>query len=189
MGSEMCIRDRATNAPIAPITSGDISVGGDREIITDHEPSRRERKKAAKLAAPRRRRLTGGLFLFVVVLAAIIIATFTLVAVHARSGYFVGFNGDKVVIYKGQPGSVLWFKPTVERDSALTRDQLDPDVIKSIDDHIHYDSVEEAAEFILVQVTPTTTTTTTAPETTTTIAAETSTTLPGETTTTISSGP
>jgi len=62
-------------------------------------------------------------------------------------------------------------------------------VIALIDDHVTYDSVEEAAEFITVQVTPTTATTTTAPTTTTTIAAETSTTVPGETTTTISSGP
>ena len=105
------------------------------------------------------------------------------------SGYFVGFNGDKVVIYKGQPGSVLWFKPTVERDSSLTREELDPEVIALIDDHVHYDSVEEAAEIILQVTPPPTTTTTTPPETTTTIATETSTTLPGETTTTISSGP
>ena len=177
----------ATNAPI---TAGGTAVDGGRGIDAEHEPSRRERKRAAKLAAPRRRRLTGGVFLFVVVLAAIIITTFTLVAVHARSGYFVGFNGDKVVIYKGQPGGVLWFKPTVERDSALTRQELDPVVIALIDDHVTYDSVEEAAEFITVQVTPTTTTTTTTttvPETTTTVATES--TLPGETTTTISSGP
>ena len=180
----------ATNVPISSDTSVDAAVDGDRDS-GDHEPSRRERKRAAKLAMPRRRRLTGGLFLFVVVLAAIIITTFTLVAVHARSGYFVGFNGDKVVIYKGQPGGVLWFKPTVERDSSLTRQDLEPAVIALIDDHVTYDSVEEAAEFITVQVTPTTTTTTTTTvaETTTTTATETSTTLPGETTTTISSGP
>ena len=175
----------ATNGPTSP-PSDDAVEGGH---AGDHVPSRRERKQAAKLATPRRRRLTGGVFLFVVVLAAIVITTFTLVAVHARSGYFVGFNGDKVVIYKGQPGGVLWFKPTVERDSSLTRQDLAPAVIALIDDHVTYDSVEEAAEFITVQVTPTTTTTTTTPETTTTIAAETSTTAPGETTTTISSGP
>jgi len=178
----------ATNAPIdATSVEAPSEIQPDAELDTG--PTRRERKRASKLAAPRRRRLTGGLFLFVVVLAAIIITTFTLVAVHARSGYFVGFNGDKVVIYKGQPGGVLWFKPTVERDSSLTRDELDPNVIALIDDHVTYDNVEEAAEFITVQVTPTTTTTTTVPETTTTTAAATSSTIPGETTTTIASGP
>jgi PPM family protein phosphatase len=162
-------------------------------VETDDEPATgRKAKKASKagrVKAPRRRRLTGGLFLFVVVLAAIIITTFTLVAVHARSGYFVGFNGDKVVIYKGQPGGVLWFNPTVERDSALTRTDLAPAVVELINEHVIYDSVEEAAEFITVQVTPApTTTTTTVPETTSTTVAAT-TTLPGETTTTFPSGP
>ena len=139
---------------------------------------------------PRRRRLTGGLFLFIVVLAAIITVTFTLIAVHARSGYYVGFEDDTVVVFKGQPGGLLWFHPTVAQKSSVTRADLDPTLIAVINEHVTYDSAEEAAQFITDQVIPTTTTeaptttTTTTPETTTTAA-----TAPGETTTTVSSGP
>lgn len=138
---------------------------------------------------PRRRRLTGGLFLFIVVLAAIITVTFTLIAVHARSGYYVGFKGDTVVVFKGQPGGLLWFHPTVAQKSSVTRADLDPTLIAVINEHVTYDSAEEAAQFITDQVIPTTTTeapttTTTTPETTTTAS-----TAPGETTTTVSSGP
>ena len=139
----------------------------------------------ASTAHPRKRRLTGGLFLFIVVLAAIITVTFTLIAVHARSGYFVGFDGDRVVVFKGQPGGVLWFDPTVAQVSARTRDELDPTLIAVIDQHVTYESAEQAAAFINEQVVPTTTT----EVTTTTVAASTTTTQStGETTTTVPTG-
>ena len=136
-------------------------------------------------ARPRKRRLTGGVFLFIVVLAAIITVTFTLIAVHARSGYFVGFKGDQVVVFKGQPGGVLWFEPTVAQVSARTRGELDPTLIAVINQHVTYDSAEQAAAFINDQVIPTTTTA----ATTSTVAASTTTTQPtGETTTTVPTG-
>ena len=172
----------ASGTPFAPET-GNAPGGGDAGEVPDGKTPRK-----ATLKPPRRRRLTGGLFLFVVVLAAIIIATFTLIAVHARSGYFVAFHGDKVAVYKGQPGGVLWFQPTLVQDSALTRGQLDPTLIQLVNQHVTYSSAEEAAAFITGQVIPTTTTV--APTTTTTTpAAATSTTSVGQTTTTVASGP
>ena len=168
--------------PPAPET-GNAPGGRDAGEVPDGKSPRK-----ATLKPPRRRRLTGGLFLFVVVLAAIIIATFTLIAVHARSGYFVAFHGDKVAVYKGQPGGVLWFQPTLVQDSALTRGQLDPTLIQLVNQHVTYSSAEEAAAFITGQVIPTTTTV--VPTTTTTTpAAATSTTSVGQTTTTVASGP
>jgi serine/threonine protein phosphatase PrpC len=172
----------ASGTPFAPET-GNAPGGRDAGEVPDGKSPRK-----ATLKPPRRRRLTGGLFLFVVVLAAIIIATFTLIAVHARSGYFVAFHGDKVAVYKGQPGGVLWFQPTLVQDSALTRGQLDPTLIQLVNQHVTYSSAEEAAAFITGQVIPTTTTV--APTTTTTTpAATTSTTSVGQTTTTVASGP
>lgn len=172
----------ASGTPFAPET-GNAPGGRDAGEVPDGKSPRK-----ATLKPPRRRRLTGGLFLFVVVLAAIIIATFTLIAVHARSGYFVAFHGDKVAVYKGQPGGVLWFQPTLVQDSALTRGQLDPTLIQLVNQHVTYSSAEEAAAFITGQVIPTTNTI--APTTTTTTpAAATSTTSVGQTTTTVASGP
>lgn len=172
----------ASGTPFAPET-GNAPGGRDAGEVPDGKSPRK-----ATLKPPRRRRLTGGLFLFVVVLAAIIIATFTLIAVHARSGYFVAFHGDKVAVFKGQPGGVLWFQPTLVQDSALTRGQLDPTLIQLVNQHVTYSSAEEAAAFITGQVIPTSTTV--APTTTTTTpAAATSTTSVGQTTTTVASGP
>ena len=172
----------ATATPFARAT-GEATGARDAAESPDGKSPRK-----TKLKPPRRRKLTGGLFLFVVVLAAIIIATFTLIAVHARSGYFVAFHGDKVAVYKGQPGGVLWFQPTLVQDSALTRGELDSTLIQLVNQHVTYSSAEEAAKFITEQVIPTTTTV--APTTTTTPpAAATSTTSVGQTTTTVPSGP
>ena len=146
------------------------------------EPAHKERNPIA----PRpKRRFTGGMFLFAFMLAAIITVTFTLFALHVRSGYFVGFNRDTVVVYKGQSERVLWFSPTINQTSTKHRAELAPTMAKVIEGKPRFDSAEQAAKFIDEQVIPTTTPTTpatTAPATTTTTAA-------GATTTTIASGP
>ena len=136
--------------------------------------------------APGKRRLTVGSFLFGLMLAIIATLTITLLAVYARSGYFIGFKADTVVIYKGQPGGLLWFDPTVNAPTTKKRNQLDSETIAVVDGHKTFDSATAAAEFLNDFVTPTTTAPTT---TTTTTAPTTSTTAPttttGVTTTTI----
>ena len=42
------------------------------------------------------------------------------IAWYARSSYFVGLRGDKVTIFQGRPGGVLWFEPTVSSPTSLT---------------------------------------------------------------------
>ena len=42
------------------------------------------------------------------------------VGYYARHTYFVKLQGDHVVVFRGKPGGVLWFDPTVEKDSGLT---------------------------------------------------------------------
>lgn len=120
-------------------------------------------------AAPkqRRRRLTIGTFAFVFALGLIGTITLTLVAVHARSGYFVGFDGDTVVVFQGQQDKLLWFDPTVKAPSTKKRQDLDQTMIEVINSKPTFSSSEQAASFIANEVTPTTvamsTTTTTTP--------------------------
>ena len=143
-------------------------------------------ESAAIVASPKRRRFTFGLFLFIFVLAAIIILTFTLIAVHARSGYFVGFDGDTVVVYKGQRDKVLWFEPTIVAPSTKRRQDLDPAMVAAIEKRPTFDSADEAAQFIDEQVIPTTTTTV---ESTTTSTSHVPNTAAGDTTTPTIAGP
>ena len=106
--------------------------------------------------ARRRGRLTIGTFIFTFVLALIATVTLTLIAVHARSGYFVGFDGDTVVVYQGQRDSLLWFDPTVNEVSTKKRQDLAQEMIDLINTKPTFDSPEAAAEFVAEVVTPTT---------------------------------
>ncbi len=100
-----------------------------------------------------RRRLTLGTFIFTFVFALIATVTVTLIAVHERSGYFVGFSGDTVVVFKGQRDSLLWFNPTVEAPSTKTRQDLEPEMVKVIESRPTFSTADEAAKFIATQVT------------------------------------
>jgi protein phosphatase len=42
------------------------------------------------------------------------------VAWYARSGYFVGLTGDRITIFQGRPGGVLWFHPTVVDPTSIS---------------------------------------------------------------------
>ena len=120
-------------------------------------------------AAPkqRRRRLTIGTFAFVFALGLIGTITLTLVAVHARSGYFVGFDGDAVVVFQGQQDKLLWFDPTVKAPSTKKRQDLDQTMIDVINSKPTFSSSEQAASFIANEVTPTTVASSTTTTTTT----------------------
>jgi protein phosphatase len=80
--------------------------------------------------APRRRRARPRLITFrVVVYCAALV--FLLggaaigVAWYARSGYFVGLTGNRITIFQGRPGGVLWFHPTVADATSVTTDEIE----------------------------------------------------------------
>ena len=82
---------------------------------------------APPVAQVRARRLTWrvGVFLFAVV--AVLGVAVWAVAWYARSAYFVGLDGDQVAIFRGRPGGLLWFDPTlVERKAQPTGAELLP---------------------------------------------------------------
>jgi protein phosphatase len=94
-----------------------------------------------------RRLVTWRLGLFVcAVLLVLAILLVSLVA-YARSSYFIGIDGDEVVIYRGQPDGVLWFDPTVEEPLALSVDDLDPTDLPTINDGVEFDTLEEAQQY------------------------------------------
>jgi PPM family protein phosphatase len=47
------------------------------------------------------------------------------VAWYARSGYFVGLTGNRVTIFQGRPGGVLWFHPTVIDPTSITTAEVE----------------------------------------------------------------
>jgi len=126
--------------------------------------------------APRPRRLTWRVVLFLVMFVVILGGGAGAVGYYARHTYFVGFRNDSVVIFKGKPGGVLWFKPTVEEGTSLTRAQVPPAQVDRVDKGHEESTLQGARDYVRDALTPSTTTTTTT--TTSTTSTTTTTTTP-----------
>jgi len=76
---------------------------------------------------PRPRRLTWRVGVFVVAILAVLATAAWAVGWYARGAYYVGLDAGQVAIYRGRPGGLLWFDPTiVEHKQQPTGDELLP---------------------------------------------------------------
>ena len=66
------------------------------------------------------RRVTWRVVVFFVALGAVLAVVAGAFAWYARSAYYVGLDGEQVAIYKGRPGGLLWFEPTLKERKPLT---------------------------------------------------------------------
>ena len=65
--------------------------------------------------------------MFLVAVLAVLGMAVWAVAWYARGAYFVGIDNEQVAIFRGRPGGLLWFDPTlVERKQQPTGDELLP---------------------------------------------------------------
>jgi protein phosphatase len=126
-----------------------------------------EAKPEPKVKAPKPRLLTWRLVLFLVLFVVILIGAAAAVGYYARNTYYVGLQGESVVIYKGKPGGVLWFKPTVEEQTGLNRTQVPPAQIDRVTKGQEESSLQAARDYVRDALTTTTTTSTTTTTTTT----------------------
>jgi len=90
-----------------------------------------------------------GVVLFWTALVTIIFSGITIVGVYARSGYFVGFDeDDRVVVYRGRVGGVLWFNPTIDTQTELTGDDLPSDVVRDVAFNRTFTSSTNASKYL-----------------------------------------
>jgi hypothetical protein len=85
---------------------------------------------------------------------------------YARRSYYVGFAGNRVVIYKGVPGGVLGWNPTVDETTKIAAADLTPIDHDRVAGGAARGSLGDAHRFVArlqagVDATTTTTTTTT----------------------------
>lgn len=108
----------------------------------------------------------------VVWVAVVVAVLFTTViaGVYGRSGYFIAFTeNDTVAVWRGRPGGVLWFDPTVDRETSLKGDDLPPDILRDVMTKREFASASDASTYLaLVQQAILNATTTTLAATTTT---------------------
>lgn len=88
------------------------------------DPDEPGAKTSAQRDKPRRergggRRFTWRVALFLVVLLAVLASAGAAVGWYARRTYHVGVVAGEVAIFKGRPGGLLWFEPTVAERTGL----------------------------------------------------------------------
>jgi protein phosphatase len=82
------------------------------------------------------------------ILAVVGIATGA-VGWYARRTYYVGLSADRVTLFKGVPGGLLGWKPTVERQTDLTAADLTPADRTDLESGHRFASRSEADRFLV----------------------------------------
>ena len=119
------------------------------------------------LKGARTRRLTWGVVAFVLLLLVIVGLIVGAVTWSARSTFYVGFEGDRVAVYKGKPDGVLWIDPTLERTTSIRRSEVPPALRAVLDEGKEFGSEGDTTTTTPTTTTaPTTASTTTAPAST-----------------------
>jgi protein phosphatase len=80
------------------------------------------------VAAPRRAKrsfITGRVVVFVGLLLVLLGLGAAGTGWYARASYFVGLRGDRITIFQGRPGGVLWFRPTVADATSVTTSDVE----------------------------------------------------------------
>ena len=112
------------------------------------------------------RRFTLRVAVFLVALMLLVIGAGSAIGFFARGGYFVGVEGDEVVVFKGRPGGLLWFDPTVEERTGVAVAELLPARAQDVQAGKEEPSLGAALTYVArikEEAAPTTTTTTTTP--------------------------
>jgi protein phosphatase len=70
------------------------------------------------------------------------------VAWYARSGYFVGLTGNRITIFQGRPGGVLWFQPTVVDPTTVTTADVESRHLSTLDSGQQEPTLNAARQYV-----------------------------------------
>jgi protein phosphatase len=89
-------------------------------------PPAQPRAAAPEPPLARGRRFTWRVAAFVVALVVVVALALVAVGWYARHTYYVGIDNGQVAIFKGRPGGLLWFNPTLDQRTALSEKDVPP---------------------------------------------------------------
>ncbi|MHB8506303.1 MAG: hypothetical protein ACYDEN_11415, partial [Acidimicrobiales bacterium] len=67
---------------------------------------------------------------------------------YARSSYFVGIHHDRLTIYQGRPGGVLWWHPTVAEVTGVTTSQVESVYLPQLRKGVEESSIGAARTYV-----------------------------------------
>jgi protein phosphatase len=155
----------------------EVDTDADAAAPTKGTPA--EGGKPAEAATPasgeRHRRLTWRVIAFAAVILLILVVAAGAVLWQARNTYYVAFDDGEVTIFRGQPGGLLWFDPTVEERTGITRQEVPAFRRSALEDGVERSTLDDAERYVATlqelidERTAATSTTTTTTTTTTTV--------------------
>jgi serine/threonine protein phosphatase PrpC len=151
-----------------------VDVADTADTATAVQPAAAEPSEPAAAAVPPAPKARGTKLrtvrgLILVLLPVLLIVGFAAAALgwYARSSYYVGVSRGEVVIYKGVPGGVLGWDPTVDQRTGVDVDKLSPLDRDRVSTNTSRGSLATARAYVARLQNSVTTTTTTSTTTTT----------------------
>ena len=89
---------------------------------------------------------------FVVAVCVVVGGAIAAIAWYARSAYYVGLAKDRITIFQGRPGGVLWFQPTVAEQTRYTSAAVLPSELATLQSGYLEPSLARARQYISNEV-------------------------------------
>jgi serine/threonine protein phosphatase PrpC len=140
--------DATTVVPLTPVEAPEPSPEAG-------QPSKRgqRRRKPPQPDRPKARVVTVRVVAFVVLILLVLGGAAAAIAWYARSGYFVSLQGQNITIFKGRPGGVLWWKPTVARTTTTSINDIESRHIPDLQAGVGEPSLSAADDYVSSLVT------------------------------------
>lgn len=119
-------------------TGGDLTVPESQ----DAEP------KAPRGPGAIRSSLTWRVGVFIAAFVFVILAGFAFIWWTGTKTWYVGVDGDKVAIFHGKPGGVLWIQPTLAEDSDLLIANVPRSASSDVQNGVEQPSIDSARAYI-----------------------------------------
>jgi protein phosphatase len=85
---------------------------------------------------------------FVVVLLVLLGGAVGAIGWYARGSYYVGLDHTELTIFKGRPGGLLWFKPTVAQHTGVALNAVLPNRVDDLRNGKEEASLDEAHKYV-----------------------------------------
>ena len=118
----------------------------EQESVRSVRPSRAERRAERKKTP--RTRFTWRVLVFLLLLIAVVGGALATIQWYGTSTYYVAFEQDEVVIYRGRPGGILWVDPELEATTGIDRSDVPARYVAGIEGGAEFASLEKANAYV-----------------------------------------
>jgi len=124
----------------------------DESSDKDRKARRKQRTAAeddpALAEVHRRNVVTWRVLVFGLVFVLIVAAAIGTIVYTGTNTYYVGFDGDTVVIYQGRPGGVLWIDPQLQERTDITRTEVPEGVVGELEAGKQQSTLADARRYV-----------------------------------------